>query len=46
MMRIVDRFGKGRLLPGDYWHVAARPDGKFLWADGQRHAHGPARPSL
>ncbi len=28
--------GKGRLLPGDYWHVAARPDGKQLVADDSR----------
>jgi len=30
---IVDRTGKGRLLPGQYWHVRARDDGKFLVAD-------------
>jgi len=33
---IADRSGKGRLLPGDYWHVSARPDGKFLVADDNR----------
>lgn len=33
---IADPTGKGRLLPGDYWHVAARPDGKFLVADDSK----------
>ncbi|MBL0156954.1 MAG: hypothetical protein IPP47_07615 [Bryobacterales bacterium] len=33
---IADPSGKGRLLPGDYWHVAARPDGKKLVADDSR----------
>lgn len=33
---IVNTDGKSRLLPGDYWHVAARPDGKFLVADDSR----------
>lgn len=33
---IADLSGKGRLLPGDYWHVAARPDGKFLVADDSK----------
>ena len=33
---IADPSGKGRLLPGDYWHVAARPDGKKLVADSSK----------
>lgn len=33
---IVDVEGKSRLLPGDYWHVYARPDGKFLVADDNK----------
>ncbi|MBL0160351.1 MAG: hypothetical protein IPP47_25185 [Bryobacterales bacterium] len=33
---IADPSGKGRLLPGDYWHVAARPDGKKLVADDSK----------
>ena len=33
---IADPMGKGRLLPGDYWHVAARPDGKELVADDSK----------
>ncbi len=30
---IADKTGKGRLLPGQYWHVHATDDGKFLVAD-------------
>jgi oligogalacturonide lyase len=30
---IADVSGKGRLLPGQYWHVRAREDGRFLLAD-------------
>lgn len=30
---IADVEGKARLLPGDYWHVAARADGRVLVAD-------------
>ena len=33
---IADPTGKGRLLPGDYWHVAARTDGKELLADDSK----------
>ncbi|WP_321472042.1 hypothetical protein [uncultured Paludibaculum sp.] len=33
---IVDVDGKSRLLPGDYWHVHARPDGQFLVADDSK----------
>lgn len=33
---VVEVDGKGRLLPGDYWHVHARDDGKFLVADDNR----------
>ncbi len=30
---IADKTEKGRLLPGHYWHVRAREDGRFLVAD-------------
>ena len=30
---IADKTGKGRILPGNYWHVAARTDGRYLVAD-------------
>jgi hypothetical protein len=30
---IADKAGKGRLLPGNYWHVRAREDGRYLVAD-------------
>lgn len=30
---IADKTGKGRILPGNYWHAHARPDGKYLLAD-------------
>ncbi|MBI5085208.1 MAG: hypothetical protein HZB13_11495 [Acidobacteria bacterium] len=30
---LADSTGKGRILPGNYWHVRARQDGKFLVAD-------------
>lgn len=30
---IADAGGKARLIPGDYWHCAARPDGQRIVAD-------------
>ncbi|HNY39168.1 MAG TPA: oligogalacturonate lyase family protein [Bryobacteraceae bacterium] len=30
---VADKNGKGRILPGNYWHARARDDGQFLVAD-------------